>query len=467
MEVGKEDVERVGREARVGIDANHDLDVGLLDGVVERARLTAIPLREQAHARMAAKGFVEDIVRAIRRAVVDDDDLEVLVPRAKQGLDAVDDDALLVVGRYDDGKARQPTRERGQRLLDARLPVGDEGDDEQPPDAEHDAGHEQELQEAIEGAHQREADAVDVGNDGARIVERRHQLVALQAQQLVDRDEAIAVRTELIDDLRKCRDRLRAVAATVVEKHDIAAPPMGVRDRAPNDLLDARAPPVERVDALADGDVAERSRGEQRARLLRGLGLDIAHERRTEERGADAELRLEHALRCVELEIELSARNLAEVRVRERVVADIVPFVVDALEDLGLHGRGRTQHEEARLDVLFLEDVEDSGRVEARRPIVERERDHLVLVETEAGNQHRLRNRYDRLVRDQVGLGEVRDRALADARLVDELQDLALARVRDLLARIERLECRERGIIRGAAAGERRPDRRVLRAEPP
>ena len=109
LEVGNELGDGVGGDHGVGVDADVDLFVHAVEGVVERGGLASVGLGENLHAAggdLSGVGFCGHFGGAVERAVVDDDDVEVLVVGVEHRADGADDDRLFVVGGDEDGDAR-------------------------------------------------------------------------------------------------------------------------------------------------------------------------------------------------------------------------------------------------------------------------------------------------------------------------------------------------------------------------
>ena len=249
------------------------------------------------------------------------------------------------------------------------------------------AVHDHEQQpEQRQRAGEQEGGGEDRGDDlrtlrrpeqGAATPELRRCRPACRAEvgDLGDRGEAVALRPEPLDEQGQRGHGLRAVAAGVVEQDDGALPVL--RDGVPDDRVHARPLPVPGVDVREDGDVAvvvgvldelpvlvvERVRGERVRR---------AHERRRPARHAD-----ERELLLGELPALLPRRLRGQVRVPERVVADLVALRHLPADDVGVAQRLAPEQEERGGHVLAGEDVEDLRRPRRVGAVVERQRDGL------------------------------------------------------------------------------------------
>ena len=65
--------------------------------IVQRRRFSAIHLMDNANARLAREILAQQLARSIRRAVIHDDDAQLLQIGQKDGLDGLHDYALLIV----------------------------------------------------------------------------------------------------------------------------------------------------------------------------------------------------------------------------------------------------------------------------------------------------------------------------------------------------------------------------------
>ncbi len=81
--------------------------------------------------------------------------------------------------------------------------------------------------------------------------------------------------------------------------------------------------------------------------------------------------RLEQPPRRVDLELRHAEWQFHHVRMRERVIADVMAFFIFALDEFR-DGTGiLTDDEEGGVDMLFLQDVEDLRRPGRIWPVVE------------------------------------------------------------------------------------------------
>src|ERR1043165_535825 len=87
----------------VGIDEGDELAAGVAKGEVARDVGAGVLLREQ---RDLLAVLLDDRARAVGRAVVDDEELEVAVGLREDAVDGARNPALAVVHRQDDGDER-------------------------------------------------------------------------------------------------------------------------------------------------------------------------------------------------------------------------------------------------------------------------------------------------------------------------------------------------------------------------
>ena len=166
--------------------------------------------------------------------------------RRQQRGDRLHDDLFFVVGRHDDGDGRTVAGVINRVPLAPLLDDRQRADEQQPADAEGDAGQEEPADQLDD-----EVDQVEGGPVGHRLplracVDERHHLVARLAEQVRDADELEAALAQLTDEQRQRGDGLGAVAARIMQQDDVAG---GVRvGRAShhrvNDLVHAGPLPV-------------------------------------------------------------------------------------------------------------------------------------------------------------------------------------------------------------------------------
>ena len=82
---------------RVSVDGHHNVGVRQGHGKIQRRCFSAIHLMNDAHARLAREVPLQQLARSIRRAVIHDDDAQLLQIGQKDGLDGLHDYALLIV----------------------------------------------------------------------------------------------------------------------------------------------------------------------------------------------------------------------------------------------------------------------------------------------------------------------------------------------------------------------------------
>ena len=98
---------------RVGVDGHHNIGVRQRHGKIQRRRFSAIHLMDNANARLAREILVQQLARSIRRAVIHDDDAQLLQIGQKDGLDGLHDYALLIMRGDQHGDARRRIRHHG------------------------------------------------------------------------------------------------------------------------------------------------------------------------------------------------------------------------------------------------------------------------------------------------------------------------------------------------------------------
>ena len=99
--------------------------------------------------------------------------------------------------------------------------------------------------------------------------------------------------------------------------------------------------PVVGINLVADSDIAHALRQFERADLVGGVRLLVDRVRRTEERGLDAELGRQQALGQVQLDAQVLRADDADVGMGEGVIADLVAFAKNPLEQRGILSASR------------------------------------------------------------------------------------------------------------------------------
>ena len=142
----------------------------------------------------------------------------------------------------------------------------------------------------------------------------------------------------------------------------------------PGNLLRVAQRVVLRVDVLPQGDVTQgrRARDDLRVRGLVERLVGVVG--RPEEPRVPPGDPLEQLLGDVQLHLHAERRHAREVRVREGVVADRVPFGELAADQVGVRLCVAADDEEGRVHAALREQVEDARRPDGVGPVVEGER---------------------------------------------------------------------------------------------
>ena len=91
---------------RVRVERHNNLALRLTQTKVKRHSFAGIRFREEPHQRFVAELFAHDFAGAILRAVIDDNDLEIVVIGIEQAANRGLDDELFVIRRHDDRHER-------------------------------------------------------------------------------------------------------------------------------------------------------------------------------------------------------------------------------------------------------------------------------------------------------------------------------------------------------------------------
>src|SRR5205807_119092 len=103
------------------------------------------------------------------------------------------------------------------------LREGQRANDDEASQTEHDADEEEPVQQAPAEEQQVKRDRIGVRIETLILRHDGHRLIARQTRKLRDSDELVAARTQFVDDARECDERLRTVAAAIVQEDDFAA----------------------------------------------------------------------------------------------------------------------------------------------------------------------------------------------------------------------------------------------------
>jgi hypothetical protein len=119
-----------GRGDVVGVEHEHDAARRGLDAGVESRRMTAILLEHRDDTIAVSR---DDLARAIGRAVVDDDDLDVGVRLGERAVDRLRQERRVVVAREDDRRPHASSAVRGGRHVGRYYPGRAEEQTADPP----------------------------------------------------------------------------------------------------------------------------------------------------------------------------------------------------------------------------------------------------------------------------------------------------------------------------------------------
>ena len=159
---------------------------------------------------------------------------------------------------------------------------------------------------------------------------------------MIHGNDLIATRADALDDHGKGAHALATVAAAVMQEDDVSAALIvgsagrQVSHYVGGDLLGGATgivAPVVGIDLVADGDVTHALGKLKRAHLICGIGLLVHRIGRTEQYGVNSQTAGEQALRQIQLQLHESGRDVADIRVGESVIADLMTFVEDAAGD--------------------------------------------------------------------------------------------------------------------------------------
>ena len=350
---------------RIGVEHHHDVAVGMGQPEIDGASFASVLGGDQGHSLIVCKTCVHDVGRAVRRAVVDDNDAELAV-RARQDLpDRGGDHLCFIVGRDQDrnrefvriGGNTPPVRPRTAHQRETAK-------GRQPCQAEPDGSEEQGRHRPLQPAVRKKDITVD---DRRSLIRRdgRHGLILRPSRQFRRRHEVEALGPHRIDQLGQRGDGGGAIAACIMQQHNLTPLfEIGVcrlGHNAFDDLLRRRLLPIVGIDLEPNGQVAQ-FLGFLQGRDFLGAGrLRITKIGWPEKPRGPPRQSFDQALGRVDLDACDAVRGLAEIGVCERMVAEIVPFGEHSLNKSRIGGAVLADNEEGRVDALLLEDVQDLG----------------------------------------------------------------------------------------------------------
>ena len=195
---------------------------------------------------------------------------------------------------------------------------------------------------------------------------------------LRDGDDGIPVGDECLNDAGQ---RLRCVLGRVVEQHDAAR--LHAREHARGDLVAAQPLPVERIDVPLDDVHAQTADGAHDRVVILPVGA-------AKQRGPRTGDGFDFIGAGVDLRLDLLGAQLRHVRVRGRVVHDLVARVRERLDRLRIFVHPFAHDEERRVDVVLVENVDEHLRILVAPGRVERQAHDAVVALHAVDGQHAL-----------------------------------------------------------------------------
>src|SRR2546425_7405571 len=93
-------------------------------------------------------------------------------------------------------------------------------------------------------------------------------------------------------------------------------------------------PPIARINLVADRRVPHVLRNFERPHLIFGVRLLINGIRRSEENGPHSQTAGKQPLRQIQLQLHKTMRDIADIRMSEGVIADLVALAINALREI-------------------------------------------------------------------------------------------------------------------------------------
>src|SRR5208282_4495827 len=434
-------IEEVGHEAGdgirgnngIGIDANEEFGIAdVLQSEVQRLGFAAVGPGENQYTAgsfFSGKGAAGDFQSAILGTVIDDDHAQIGIVGIECALDRAFDDLFLVIGGNEHRDAWPVGCNLLGRSIDMRAKAvvnGEDADRNQAPGHQNVTQEENDRDARHGCTEEPEADPIEAGGPIFVGREWRHNIGFGFAHQLVYGDKIKSAGTGAIDNQRERQYGSFPVPAAIVHENDVAALLVvrlargQVVEHAGGDLPGRErglVAPVPGVDLVANGDIAQALGEFERLDLVFGVGLGIDGVRRTEQRGANAQLAGEQLLGQIQLHSHVARANRADIGMSKGMVPDFVTFAVNALGQTAEFLRLDSDQKECSRHVLAFEDVENFRRPLRIGAVVEGHGE-VVLAET--------------IARDTIGFGQTLEVFAIDESglLIDGQLALAVGRPR-------------------------------------
>ncbi len=364
-----------------GVPVDHDDQVvrGRGHARVECRRLAPVGQAQDPHPGQSQA--LHHVGGAVGGAVVDHEDLDRVVAGHGRAHGGGDVGGLVVRG--DEHRHRAADRFSPACRMRTSVPGVPPGEDEQHQQPRH-CERPDHDQSPLQHRHHRPRGRDQRGQrrPGETVV-HGGRVFRVDPDRLADRGEPVALPLQLRDQHVQRRDRLRTVAAGVVQQHGAATPVL--RRRVVDDRLDPGTPPVLTVHIGEHADVPVFGRRAHHPVRRIVESPDRGRVRRPEQTGGDPGGPGEHQLRLVQLPFDPPAPRGGQVRMGEGVHPQLGPGAVDALDQLRVPGCHRADHEEGARDVVPVEHLQHPRRPGGVRTVVEGQGDRAVR---QSGGDH-------------------------------------------------------------------------------
>ena len=257
------------------------------------------------------------------------------------------------------------------------------GQPDRPRHAQADGEREEQAEAAAHSGQPLEQATIDQRQRALPARDRRHHVVRAEMREPRHGHDLVTACAQALDDPRQRADRRLAIAARIVEQHDLRGARRAARrdlvDGAADDLVRVGQAPVERVDMQADRDIAQLRRRLDRGDFGRRIGIGVAQIGRAEQAQRAAGIGLDQPLRGEQLQPHRRDRQAGQVGMGGAVIAQLMPLRDDAAEQVRLAQRIGAGDEEGGGRVQAAQAVEDARRPARIGPVVEGQGDQAPL----------------------------------------------------------------------------------------
>ena len=190
-----------------------------------------------------------------------------------------------------------------------------------------------------------------------------------------------------------------------MQEDDVPASIIELIDRSGDNLLDSWTTPIIGIDLHPDGDISEFIGSDQGEDIRWRLRLNIFSIGRTKEARLMSKNTLEYSFCEREFDIRMNLAYLRNFWMREAMIPDKMPFIIDAFHNVRIFLSAHSDHEECCGCTILLQNIENCWRIYWIGPIIEGEDDFFSRSSTISRYHIGKGIGHDILIRDDIAFG--------------------------------------------------------------